>query len=261
MSFKDAPGEYLKTRAIDLYYECRGEGEPLLLLHGMTGCSGDWEYAGVERFGREYRLVVPDMRGHGRSTTSAEAFSHRQCALDVLALLDHLGIERCRAIGMSMGGNVLLHVATLQPSRVEAMVLVSPTMFFPEQARAIMRQIPVENQPAEEWRSMRERHKRGDEQIRALWEIQRALKDSYDDMSFTPPSLARIAARTLIVYGDRDPLYPVEMAVAMHRAIPKSALWVVPNAGHGPIFLEAAEGFAKTALAFLREPGGTGSAV
>jgi pimeloyl-ACP methyl ester carboxylesterase len=73
-------------------------------------------------------------------------------------------------------------------------------------------------------------------------------------MNFTPPSLARIKASTLIVYGDRDFLYPVEMAVEMYRAIPKSALWVVPNGGHGPVFMDAAQQFAQTALAFLRQP-------
>ena len=51
------------------------------------------------------------------------------------------------AIGLSMGGNILLHLATKQPDRIEAMVVVSATMYFPEQARAIMRQVAVENQP------------------------------------------------------------------------------------------------------------------
>jgi pimeloyl-ACP methyl ester carboxylesterase len=144
-------------------------------------------------------------------------------------------------------------MATLAPDRVEAMVLVSATMYFPEQARVIMRAIRVEDQPPEEWEVMRARHKLGDQQIITLWEQQRGLKDSYEDMTFTPPSLSRITARTLIIYGDRDPLYPVEMAVAMFRAIPRAALWVAPNAGHGPIFLAAADPFVRTSLAFLRD--------
>ena len=71
-------------------------------------------------------------------------------------------------------------------------------------------------------------------------------------MSFTPPALSQISARTLIVYGDRDPLYAVEMAVEMFRAIPRAALWVVPGGGHGPIFGESAGEFVRTALEFLR---------
>ena len=71
-----------------------------------------------------------------------------------------------------------------------------------------------------------------------------ALKDSYDDMTFTPPYLSTITARTLIVHGDRDPLYPVNLAFEMYAAIPRSYLWVVPNGGHGPIFGDMA-GFPR----------------
>jgi pimeloyl-ACP methyl ester carboxylesterase len=110
-----------------------------------------------------------------------------------------------------------------------------------------------EHQPASEWEAMRKRHRLGDEQIRALWEWTRSLKDSYDDMNFTPADLAGIRARTLVVQGDRDPLYPVEMSVEMYRAIPNSALWIVPNGGHGPIFFEDAPQFAQTALTFVRK--------
>ena len=71
-------------------------------------------------------------------------------------------------------------------------------------------------------------------------------------MAFTPPLLATIAARTLIVHGDRDPFYPVEMAFELHRGIPDSALWVVPYGGHGPIFGKNAAQFAEIALGHLR---------
>jgi pimeloyl-ACP methyl ester carboxylesterase len=242
----------LKTNGIDLHYETRGTGEPLLLLHGGGGSHADWVHAGRDEFAAEYKLIMPDARGHGRSTNPPKAITHRQCALDTLALLDHLGISRCKAIGLSMGGNILLHMATMQPKRIQTMVVVSSTMYFPEQARAIMRQVPVENQTQAEWESMRKRHHQGDEQILAIWQWLRGMADSYDDMNFTPPLLSKVTASTLIVYGDRDFLYPIEMAVDMYRAIPKSALWVVPNGNHGPIFREQTPSFIKAALAFLR---------
>lgn len=248
----DPVGATVQMNGIDLYYETQGTGEPLLLLHGGGGCHENWGYAGRDEFLREYSLILPDARGHGRSTNPQKNITHRQCAQDMLALLDHLAIKKCRAVGLSMGGNILLHMATMQPDRIEAMVVVSATMYFPEQARAIMRQIQVENQPASEWETMRKRHKHGDEQILAIWEWSRGMKDSYDDMNFTPPVLSKITAPTLIVYGDRDFLYPVEMAVDIYRAIPNSALWVIPKGGHGPVFLHAAPQFAQTALAFLR---------
>ena len=117
-------------------------------MHGGGGCHEDWAYAGRDEFLRDYTLILPDARGHGRSTNPKRAITHRQCAPDTIALLDHLGIDRCKAIGLSMGGNILLHMATMQPDRIEAMVVVSATMHFPEQARAIMRQVRVENQSA-----------------------------------------------------------------------------------------------------------------
>jgi pimeloyl-ACP methyl ester carboxylesterase len=252
-------GNILPVNGIELYYETEGTGDPLLLLHGGGGCHDDWVYAGRDQLLREYTLIQPDARGHGRSTNPQKTITHRQCALDTLALLDHLHIQKCRAIGLSFGGNILLHMATLQPERIKAMVLVSATMYFPEQARAVMRQVPVaDNQPPKEWETMRKRHKLGDEQIVALWEWTRSMKDSYDDMNFTPPSLSRITASTLIVYGDRDFLYPVEMAVEMYRAIPQSALWIVPKGGHGPVFLDAAAQFVQTTLAFFRTSALTG---
>jgi len=71
-------------------------------------------------------------------------------------------------------------------------------------------------------------------------------------MNFTPSYLSTIAARTLIVYGDRDPLYPVHIALEMYTAIPHSYLWIIPNEGHTPIFSGPKEPFITTLLPFLR---------
>jgi pimeloyl-ACP methyl ester carboxylesterase len=245
--------EFVTLNDIQMYYEMEGSGEPLLLLHGGTGCQEDWNYAGIDQFTGEYTTIRPDARGHGRSSNPQGTITHRQCALDTLALLDHLGVTKCRAIGLSMGGNILLHMAILQPERITAMILVSATMYFPDQARAAMQQIPTAaQQPSQEWERMRKGHRLGDQQIILLWDWMRGMQDSYDDMNFTPPSLSRITAPTLIIYGDRDPLYPVEMSIAMYRAIPRSTLWVVPNGGHCPIFTNGATQFAQAALSFFR---------
>lgn len=245
--------ETVQVNDLEMYYETEGVGEPLLLLHGGRGCHKDWAYAGRAQFVQECAVIASDARGHKSTSNPQTTITHRQCALDTLALLDRLGISKCRAIGLSMGGNILLHMATLQPERIESMVVVSAAMYFPEQARAIMRQVPAaDKQPAEEWQRMRRSHTRGDQQITGLWDSTRGMQDSYDDMNFTPGSLSRVTAATLIVYGDRDPLYPVEMAIAMYRAISRSSLSVVPNGTHGPVFREAAPRFAEAALAFFR---------
>jgi pimeloyl-ACP methyl ester carboxylesterase len=241
----------VSVNGIEMYYEIRGHGEPLVLLHGGGGIGANWQLIFKEP-PDGYQLIVPDLRGHGRSTNPSTAFTFRQAALDVFALLDHLGIERLQAIGMSMGGKTLLHMATQQPERIEAMVLVSAAPYFPEQARAMMRQVSAVEHTEAEWRQMREWHKHGDEQIRALWRLPEMLKDSYADMNFTPPYLSTVRARTLIVHGDRDEFYPVNLAVEMYTSIPRSYLWIIPNGVHGPVFGEMAGQFAETSVAFLR---------
>src|SRR5207248_6518330 len=245
-------GETISVNGIEMYYEIRGAGAPLVILHGGTGAGVNWSLI-FKDTPAGYRLIVPDLRGHGRSTNPSGEFTFRQSALDVFAMLDHLGIESFKAIGVSVGAKTLLPVATQQPARSEAMVLVSATPYFPEEARAIMRQVSPDNRTEAEWAQMRQWHKHGDEQIRALWKMANAFRDSYDDMNFTPPYLSTIRARTLIVHGDRDPLYPVNMAVELYAAIPCSYLWVIPNGGHGPIFGDIADRFVETSLAFLND--------
>jgi pimeloyl-ACP methyl ester carboxylesterase len=142
-------------------------------------------------------------------------------------------------------------MATQRPPRITSMIHVSGTPRFPEQARLIMRTLTEESRSAADWSEMRSRHRLGDDQIRELWRHAREFADDCDDMNFTAASLSSISARTLIVHGDRDPLYPVELAVELLRGIPNAALWVVPNGGHGPIFGEQAAPFVRTAAAFL----------
>jgi pimeloyl-ACP methyl ester carboxylesterase len=250
----DMQTEYEYTESIndiEMYYVIRGEGEPLVLLHGWMGIGANFELI-FKRPPENYRLVIPDLRGHGRSTNPSKKFTFRQSALDVFALLDRLGIERFKAMGISLGANTLLHMATQQPNRIDTMILVSATPYFPEQARAIMRMMTPENRTEEEWEQMRVWHKYGDEQIRTLWRLGHEFKDSYGDMNFTPPYLSTIKARTLIVHGDRDPLYPVNLAVELYSAISNSSLWIIPNGGHSPIFGDIADYAVETILAFLR---------
>jgi pimeloyl-ACP methyl ester carboxylesterase len=168
-------------------------------------------------------------------------------------LLDRLDLDRVKAIGMSAGANTLLHMATQQPARIDALIHVSGTPRFPEPARAIMRSLTEEGRSEAEWSEMRGRHVHGDDQIRALWRHAREFADDRQDMNFDAASLSLVTARSLVVHGDRDPLYPVELAVELYRAIPTAALWVVPNGGHGPIFGDQARPFATTAAAFLGE--------
>lgn len=242
------PGRTVTLHDMQMYYVDAGEGAPLLLLHGYTGASTDWTFC-FDELASLYRLIIPDLRGHGRSNNPSGGYTQRQAARDVQALLDHLGIKSFQGIGASGGGNILLHLATQQPERVEAMVLMSAVSYYPEQARKIMRSYTVEQVSDEERHRLQQRHPRGDEQIQELFSLGSSFAEQYDDMNLTPPYLSTITARTLLIFGDCDPFYPVSIAVDMYNAIPRSYLWIVPNSGHVP---DLHAPFVQSLLPFLR---------
>ena len=100
---------------------------------------------------------------------------------------------------------------------------------------------------------MRTLHHHGDEQIRALWRMAQGFAESQDNMAFIATALASITAPTLVVHGDRDPLFSLDIAFSMHDAIPTSWLWVVPNGGHLSLVAEGlSDQFVVTATTFLR---------
>jgi pimeloyl-ACP methyl ester carboxylesterase len=245
------PGRFETLNGRQLYFEVHGTGEPLLLLHGFSGSRQDW-IPSLAQWGTNFQLILPDLRGHGRSGILSKPFRHEDAASDMFALLDHLGVRTCKAVGISAGGNVLLHMATKQPDCVAAMALVSAAPYFPAQARRIMSQY-ADNLPQEQWEILRARHSGGEEQIKAILASTNSFATSYDDLNFTPPLLSTIQARTFIIQGDRDPLYPVELSVEMARAIPNSRLWIVPNAGHGPVLGARWSEFIQASSAFLQE--------
>lgn len=240
----------VQVNGIELFYRDTGNGDPLVLLHGFTGTGDDWSHVFTQPPAAR-RLIVPDLRGHGRSTNPSGRFRFADVARDVFGLLDHLRLSHVDAIGMSAGANTLLHIATQQPGRVRAMIHISGTPRFPEPARAIMRSTTEESRTDADWAEMRSRHYHGDDQIRALWRHAREFADDRQDMHFTADALSSIRTRTLIVHGDRDPLYPVELAVELLRFIPDAALWVVPHGGHVPVFGDERAAFVDAATSFL----------
>jgi pimeloyl-ACP methyl ester carboxylesterase len=247
-------GHTVQINGIEMYYEEYGAGEPLVLLHGFGGCTQNWRPFTAELSTR-HRLIVVDLRGHGYSTNPENKFTHREAAGDVCLLLDKLGVGRFSAMGISSGGMTLLHMATGQPERVDSMVLISATSHFTDQARAIMRGASFERMPREVQEMYRACAKRGDAQVRQLIAQFNAFSENYDDMNFTAQELSTITARTLVVHGDRDRFFPVEIPVSIYRAVPDAALWIVPGGDHVPIY-EPTVPFVSTALRFLDRPDG-----
>jgi pimeloyl-ACP methyl ester carboxylesterase len=242
-------GHVVQIKNFEMYYEEYGVGKPLVLLHGFGGCTQNW-YPFITKLSERYRLIVVDLRGHGYSTNPDNTFTHKEAASDVFLLLEKLGIEQFSAMGISSGGMTLMHMATSQPKRIDSMVLISATTHFPDQARAIMRRASFGTMPQQVQEMYRECAKRGEEQIRQLITQFNAFHESYDDMNFTAQSLSTITARTLVVHGDRDNFFPVEIPVSIYRAIPNAALWIIPGGDHVPIY-DSTVPFASTALEFL----------
>ncbi len=246
-----AQGHLVDVNGIQMYYEEYGEGDPLICLHGFTSYSQYWKPC-VEDFAQHYRVILIDLRGHGRSTNPSYQFTHRQSASDVLALLDTMGIDKFSAIGFSAGGCALLHMATQQRERIQHMILVATTHYFPKECRDIIRDHLAPDSAVWDWNSLRLRHVYGDEQIHALLTQFHNQKDSYDDMNFTRPYLSTITAKTLIVHGDRDPFFPVVIPVEMYTSIPNSSLWIIPNGDHVELLTGREGEFSQIALRFLR---------
>jgi pimeloyl-ACP methyl ester carboxylesterase len=192
----------------------------------------------VDLFGdmaNQYQLIIPDLRGHGRSTNPSKQFTFKQAALDMMALLDHLNIKKCSGIGFSGGGCTLLNMAYLKPGLLTSMVLVSATPYFPESVQKIMQQYSNAEKTEAQWEALRKIHVHGDEQINLLCGHAAEFGKDPDDMNFTPAMLSTIETKTLVVQGDKDPLYPMYLTIELFESLANANLWILPNTGHGPI--------------------------
>lgn len=114
-------GQYFDSDGVHIYYMEEGEGTPLVLLHGFAGNGHlEWRKSGVlEALSKEYRVIVPDQRGHGRSDKPHTPDQYGAAmAEDVVHLLDHLKIEKAHVVGYSMGGFVTLKLIAMHPERL-----------------------------------------------------------------------------------------------------------------------------------------------
>ena len=113
----------LTVNDTELYVERRGEGEPLLLVQGMTGHSLHWGEPLLSALERDFELVLYDHRGVGRSAPHEGPLQIADLASDAAALLDALHVERAHVLGISMGGMVAQELALAAPERVLTLTL------------------------------------------------------------------------------------------------------------------------------------------
>lgn len=248
-------GHFANLNGVRLHYKVYGEGEPLVLLHYYEGSNSVWD-PWVEGLSKDHQLIIPDLRGHGKSTNPSDKFRHGDAAKDIYALMDELKIEKFKAMGMSSGGMVLIHMATMDTTRINAMVLIGATTFFPKQAREIMKDNHYETEHTASLNDLYTHHPGGETQIRKLKKQFREMGDSYNDMNFTSAYLTQIKCPTLIIHGDRDAYFPIDIPVDAYKAIPNAFLWIVPNGGHLPNFKNLwSDKFLEVSKLFLSDRG------
>ncbi|WP_026379703.1 alpha/beta fold hydrolase [Afifella pfennigii] len=195
---------------VRLRFEDRGEGPPILLIHGFASNRRvNWdETSWIEALSEAgFRVLVPDLRGHGESDKPRETSSYamRRMAQDQFELLDHLRLNRIVAMGYSLGGRIAAHMAVFHPERIAALIIGGLgdqlTKGLP-QADAIAaglrapKAAEVEHPLAAGFRAFAERTGADLEALAACMEAGRA--------NLTPAQLAGLDMPVLIAVGEED---------------------------------------------------------
>lgn len=250
------------------YYEELGAGEPLVLVSGQGGDHTGWNHV-RDDFAARHRVIVFDYRGTGRSDMPAEPpYTTRGFARDVVAILDHLGIPRAHAYGISMGGRVCQWLGIDFPNRVGNLVLGCTT---PGNAHGVRRPADVDAVMA---------HPPEDVDKRVALHLERMYRPAWvavhpievaeirTRMAHPIPAFAQrlhyqaseghdtwdllpsLAAATLVIHGDDDRVNPTANAHLLVRRIPHVELNIIPGARHG-FFLEFREEANRAIEGFL----------
>ena len=273
-----------------LAYRMEGHGHTLLLIHGIAGTSSTW-LDSTKRLSARYRVLAPDLLGHGDSDKPTGDYSlgaHASFLRDVLA---SLGLGRTTIVGHSLGGGIAMQLSYQHPEVCERMVLVSSGGLGRE-INAALRLLAIPGAelvlPLIAPSFVRERGNAllawiRDQGIRSPrihegWQAYSSLADPDTRRAFVRELRSVVDFRgqvvsasdrlhlstvrpTLIVWGDRDPMIPVAHARSAHAAIPGSRLEIFEGAGHFP-HAEYPERFAEVVTEFIdsttRPSGGLG---
>lgn len=239
----------LETRygTASLWYQQRGSGLPLLLIHGIAG-SGRWWARNVDALAAHFRVYVVDLIGFGRSRArrSGVRFMLHEAADVLLAFMDRLDIDRAALIGHSMGGHIAASVAARVPDRVERLVLVDVAALpirRPAASHLLALSVSVPRFPLrflpvlllDSWRAG----------PRTIW---RAVREVL--RSDIQAEIAQIRVPTLVVWGARDRIVPTALGRQLAASVAGAELAVVEGAGHNPMW-ERPEAFNRAVLRFL----------
>lgn len=260
---------------VKLYYEEVGAGTPLIFVHEFAADHRSWE-AQMRHFGQRYRCITYSARGYPPSDVpeKAASYSQNRAADDILAVLDHLEIEKAHVVGLSMGGFATLHFGFRHPTRALSLVVAGvgygaekeQQSRFKAEVAVVAKSLLEEGMAAfaEKYAYGPTRVQFENKDPRGFAEFKRALaKHSALGSANTQigcqgerPSLYDLVAEmramtvpTLVLTGDED--WPcLAPALLMKREIPSAALAVMPNCGH-TINLEEPDQFNRIVGAFV----------
>jgi pimeloyl-ACP methyl ester carboxylesterase len=227
-----ALGEYAEIHGIKMYYEIRGEGQPVVLLHGGTSTIETSFSEQIPVLARNHRVIAIEQMGHGHTgDVGGRELSYEGMAEDTAALLVHLGIQNADIVGWSDGGQLALRLAFTHPELVRRVVAsgVGLGAVNPQMQQA-MRALSADTWPAH----VREEYARVSPDGAAHWPV---FFDKVRTMWAKPtwgisePELGRIKATVLIVAGDRD-FTRVEETTRIFRMIPGARLAILPATDH-----------------------------
>ncbi|MGD8487315.1 MAG: alpha/beta hydrolase [Chloroflexota bacterium] len=245
----------VRANGLSISYTTEGEGPPLLLLHGATSMGiHDW---GAQRplLRAEFRLFMPDARGHHRTLYDVRrGWSRADLVSDALAFADALGLERFHIMGLSMGARTAVELAIAQPQRLLSLVAVSVSLENEPAASVARRRLDPAAIERDDPAFAAELERRHDSYQGAghWWQLVSAIRD--DTLALTAPTpteLRRIRLPVLLAYGDRDPWVPLAQAVRIKRQLPDARLLVVPECGH-VVEAERPSIFNPAMMQFLR---------
>jgi 3-oxoadipate enol-lactonase len=246
----------INVNDIELAYERRGTGTPLVLLHGFPLDHHAWDQV-APLLEDTFDLILPDLRGFGASSTVDSFYSLEDFASDIAGLLDQLGIEKAAIAGHSMGGYIALAFVRLFPERVRGLGLVgSQVLADPEERKqgryksaaevaehgigsVVETMTPKFTPDARLQTYARESMER--QQPAAYIGALKAMAERVDSTSL----LSTFHFPVVLVHGDADALVPIERAREVKAALPEAHLVEIPGAGHMPMM----EDVEKTAQA------------
>lgn len=222
---------------IEHYYLEKGQGEPLILLHGNGEDSGYFK-GQVDVFARSYHVFAPDTRGHGKTPRGSAPFTIRQFADDLLAFMDAQGIGKANLLGFSDGGNIAMVFAMKHPERVDRLILDGANLDAKGVKRSIQIPIEIGYRFARLFAGKSEKAKRHAEMLGLM----------VNDPDVKPEELAGIRARTLVMAGTRD-MIREDHTRLIASCIPDASLVFIE--GDHFIADKCPEEFNRAVLAFL----------